>query len=1031
MLINEDLKKIFGAKYYQKMCNYIEVIQNVINSYDVVIFMARKAYCLYLALKDNDLILHNSNCVILSSRAVTYNGIDFSNKKVAIIEDVVILGEALSEAINEQKMKNIQPDIYMLACSSEFSLKKADFCNKFNSASIMEKNDLLELATLITNYIIYEMIPYNTDYPTYVFEFSHREEINQYFNKHNLFLITDLIHCKNHSITEGVIMIDNETFDCFLPKEMLEDSIFKIRVYIDYYKRTCYLTPIVIFSQFKKVDLENMFTNVFSDNYSALIELDNSDETILKNKLRILCYTMANSMLFECFHDIKSHFSLKKISSEQELFSIELLKNNDLLTFSDCSIKEEQIHIDENELYNSLGYAYDLLINNFKLSFDSNFKSDYISFQDIKQRVSIVINEPHKVKVLSSLILDVFIDNGVVVPRIKLDQDYILRMFKFGEVAKLTANDFVLFAMVLSEYSDGIKRGLDKTEIEKISVIFFRRYNNNFNVEDNEAEAFRICYSKFGPRISSSDVQYSISQGQALSDILIENNYITRKEDKFDVCPVSQEEEKNKVNKLQRSMFTGKLKNLYEYYILAQKTYPENGVFKYINSYIRLLTLLSIGGEEQDKLLSLIAEVDLIKCKTISKHNTLFIVATALNSIIDGVLSGIWKFCCYNNDSLQEIFKLLLKDKNECKDNKENDMRLYSIDIFLEIVASEKPLIENAFFFEIGQFLYDVAIFNMYLCKYINFKIHDDYKRTPYKNCFNTGIATDINEYYKEKFACNKTDELEIFIFENIKRIDNISCKLLDKFHIYNTTMSLQCETFSDCIVIFSNKQNNKVENNYPDLITHQYNNALIIPLKEENKKFVLNRICNSLNDVNTKALYYSSNDENILFYSTGTNYFGKKFIEGINCAIRFAQKNITPIFSKELLILPKEDFTIGEFSTGEFSFKYNEKISYLDGRNIYKYNFKEKKSMNVTTLIVNGTMYNVEQVSGDFNLLHDQCTDATIQEQIKRAKEATEKKDVSKLQNCLTWLKENAFDFIKEVGTGVLIELINSGITQ
>ena len=763
--------------------------------------------------------------------------------------------------------------------------------------------------------------------------------------------------------------------------------------------------------------------NVFSDTYDFLFDFKNDESTMLKNKLRILCYTLANSMLLECLPELNEQFNLKKISSEEELFSIKLLKRNALPIVTNLT-KENRIHINEIEIYNSLGYAYDLLINNFNLTINSEFKVNYISFDNIKEKIGIVVKDPLKIKILGSLILDVFIDNGVIVPRVKFNDNHLVRIFKFGEVAKLTANDFVMFAMVLAQYSNLLKRGLDKTEIEKVSVIFFRRYNNNFNLENNEAEAFRICYSKFGPRISSSDVQYSISQGQALTDILIESGFITKIGDKYDVCPLSQREELNNVNQLQRSLFTGKLQKLNEYYLLAQKTYTNNEVFKYINSYIRLLTLISIGGSKQDKLLSLIAEVDLIKSRTISKHEDLSIVANVLNSIIDGVLSGVWKYYCYKNNGLQDIFKLICEVSME-------ENKMYAIDIFLEIVASEECIVEENFFFEIGQFLYDVALFNMCLCKYINTKVHEDYSRLPYKHCLNTKMFNDILEKYKQIFSSEKKDEIEHFIFNHIKKIDNTSCRLMDKYHVYNATLSLQCETFSECVVIFNYEQNDIVEKTFPDLQTYKYESLLIIPFKKENKEFVLNQICKTLDSVNIKALYYSSNDEDIVLYSTPTDLYGKKFIEEIQNAVKFVYKNIQPARSKEFLVLPKKEFTARGFCVEDFSFEYVEQITFSNERNIYKYNFKEKKSMNVTTLIVNGNMYNVEQVSGDFNLLYDKCTDTTIQEQIKTAKEATEKKDVSKLQACLTWLKENAFDFIKEVGTGVLIELINSGITQ
>lgn len=1023
VIVNQDLKKIFGVKYYQKICNYVETIQNVIDTHDIVVFMARKAYCLYKALQSNNLISNNNKCTILSSRAVTYNGIDFSNKKVAIIEDVVILGESLFEIVNEKNIGNARLSIYILACSENFMLKtKNNESNiKFYTSLILDSNELLELATLITNYIIYKMVPYNADYPAYYFEFSNYGELIQCFKEYNICFITELVHCKNDHIIEGVIPVNDDVLCEGLSKEIANESIFKIRVYIDLKENICYLIPIVIFSTLSLADLDKIYTKMFSNHYDEIV-CHNYDEHITsKNKLRVLCYSLAKIMLFSYLRKIIEKYDFNKKSLEDELFGFEFFDNSNSIVKINMSI-ENQIEIDDLVLYNSLGYAYDLLINNLDMESNSTFRTDYISIDDIKERINTVENDPDKLKLLSSLILDVFIDNGVIVPRIEFNENCISRIFKFGEVAKLTAHDFVLFAIVLGEYSDSIKRMLDKTEIEKVSVIFFRNFNNNFDVENNEAEAYRICYSKFGPRISSSNLQYSVSQGQALIDLLISYNYFEKKGEKYNVVQLNQDEKYNKVKNFSRTLFVNKLQKLYEFYVSAQRTKPDSELFEYISSYIRLLTLISIGNNERDRLLSLIAEVDLIKSRTLSKHEDLSIIINKFNSVIDGVLSGIWKYFCYQKEELlNEMLNLM------CSASKE-DNALLAIDIFWEMETSGDDIVQKKFFREIGEFLYDVAIFNYYLCKFTNSKLHEDYGMSPYKHFLKAKYFNDIHKKYIDIFSRNKSD-IEEFIYQHIKEIDKISHSILDKYHIYDSTSSLIYETYSECVAIFNFNDNNKVEKDYQDLRTYVHNNVVIIPCEKHNKEYVLNRICGTLDDVDIKVLYYADNDNNALLCSASSTFYGEKFLEGIHNTISFIQKNTCSSSANEIFILPKKEFERKEFHTEKISFEYVEKYNYQDDNYIYKYYIKETEKMNVTNMYILGNMYNIEQIAGDLNMLQEKCDNLEIQKCLQNAQEAAKNKDTTKLQECFKWLGENAFDFVKNVGTSLLVDLIKGGL--
>ena len=251
---------------------------------------------------------------------------------------------------------------------------------------------------------------------------------------------------------------------------------------------------------------------------------------------------------------------------------------------------------------------------------------------------------------------------------------------------------------------------------------------------------------------------------------------------------------------------------------------------------------------------------------------------------------------------------------------------------------------------------------------------------------------------------------------DHIIEIDNKSNKLLDEFKIFDTISSLNYQTYTECIALFDMDNGDSFDICYQDMRTYKFKNILIIPIEKQNKKYILDRICSSFNN------------DNIMLHSANDIFYGTKFLDEINNVVNYIRKNFQSIISKELLILPKKDFDGRGLQTEKFLFDYVEKTSYQDKRTIYKYYFREDMKMNVTNMYIFGNMYNIEQLSGDLNTVSENCENPEVKKYIQEAKEAIEKKDESKLKKCLKWLGEHAIELIKDVGAGVLVELIAKG---
>lgn len=74
------LTDVFAGDYLRAVTAHVGRIQNILDEYDIAIFMARKAICFYEALKNNNEI-EPTNCRVVSSRIIYYNTLETYREK--------------------------------------------------------------------------------------------------------------------------------------------------------------------------------------------------------------------------------------------------------------------------------------------------------------------------------------------------------------------------------------------------------------------------------------------------------------------------------------------------------------------------------------------------------------------------------------------------------------------------------------------------------------------------------------------------------------------------------------------------------------------------------------------------------------------------------------------------------------------------------------------------------------------------------------------------------------------------------------
>jgi len=188
-----DFFDLFPPEYRNLILRYKSTLLQIFQEYQVVIFIARKAVCFYKALVIGGYIDRPINCEIISSRALTYNIVkNFIGKKVIVVEDVMIKGASLNNAMKLLYKGNIKADVYIMA-RSKIEKNETDLFKNLNiikTYTEMAKEDIYQLSKHIADFIEASMCPYNIDQPIYSISCSDEKLLMDFLEKYNLIDIT-------------------------------------------------------------------------------------------------------------------------------------------------------------------------------------------------------------------------------------------------------------------------------------------------------------------------------------------------------------------------------------------------------------------------------------------------------------------------------------------------------------------------------------------------------------------------------------------------------------------------------------------------------------------------------------------------------------------------------------------------------------------------------------------------------------------------------------------------------------------------
>lgn len=817
----KEIFNLFPSEYRDLILRYKKDLEQIFRDYQVVIFMARKAICFYKSLTISGFIDKPKTCEIYSSRILTYNIKDrFKGKRVIVVDDVMIKGGSLSKALKILHNNHITSDVYIMArpqIENEDILKNVNIIDTFAEIT---REDTLQFSKYIANFIESNMCPYNIDQPVYNFSNFDDCSISDFVKKHKLVDISSELQSK-HNIKSYVLKIPNAFFtDSFL-SEYIE--LCKIRfLYGKYNGNSIFLAiPFVLLGEIEKEKLKVAFSKYDNSKLHEFIYNEN-EQISCENQLKILHYILA-SELMRAFTEYYKIEHIQRLNSNDDfIFSQNILNLINCVKnpFDFSNICNEVCYDYAFKKNEYLGHTFDFLYSdnmrytNYKNSDNEKIDSELLILSKLKKYISFVTKKPIDELVFSDII-DSLIDKGLIIPSIiHGSNNTIIRAYKCGEVYALNKEHFRLFTYALCQYLIGIGHSrLQKTEFEKLCVLFFREAIHGgilkYGESKGEIDEYSICYSKFGPRVSTSKPIYSANETSTLATKLLNLNHIEVEDVIIETPDLIDDEGANDVKRVENAKqiafyqvneitkdeinnneWTDVADSFAKKYKIIYKNIfnSENGEILFdevrnmhMRNYIEFLVMLSIGLSKKEQLLSLLAEIYLVDSVEIygDIHQILF----QYNRIFDGLISGMWKYMCYK----QEIHPL-----KKVLDNLSNDDKTETLGVLIsDIINSNRDIDKNEYIEpmidEAGKLIFSIAYSIWFMSKKYNvtYKIRGQVLDLP--------TQKQREFYYKELKELRKSIEEQISVSDKAQDIQTLLHLKTDATQIinkYNTEIS-------------------------------------------------------------------------------------------------------------------------------------------------------------------------------------------------------------------------------------------------
>jgi TIR domain len=496
---------------------------------DILVFMARKAACLYYCL--GELKLTHTDAICTSDLALEGDLSWLKGKRVTLIDDTLITGTTLYLMSQKLKKAGVDSLNIMILCADKDNWCR-DLVDPIKPYILTESYEVTNFSSQLVRAIGMLPRPYLIDFPLFEFIRLPGHSLDPVLSATGWEVddVTSIIQKRTGASSITVTPSDHtvRSFDQRLGWKCSEFAqLIKLRLYT---KRTpqkkkgkyfhfCRVLPIVAFDPLAIDDL-NRIWDIFESNLGENATKLGEILTNSKQRLRVLQYFCATNLFQIWMADIRKICGPDpiqfQIDSHQISFCfppsvqniiIELLQNTTIYPLNGVP------KIFKNRLPNRPSFetesrftAFDLPGIQAKLTepFEMQFMQrelparrlvkkygksafDRTEYKDLINRLNQGISLPELRDSLSclgdtkyaksfvSMFIDDAIDRGVAVPIIVDDGNYIYRAFRHGEDVKFTEIEERLICIMIKEFSCTLDQiNFSKIIIEKLIVLLIK-----------------------------------------------------------------------------------------------------------------------------------------------------------------------------------------------------------------------------------------------------------------------------------------------------------------------------------------------------------------------------------------------------------------------------------------------------------------------------------------------------------------------------------------------------------------------------
>lgn len=372
------MEKFFNGELKVQIMKYCKRLEAIRKEYDVLVFMARKSICFYDALMLNgEISTINSDVVITtSSRVLSYDCEFLRNKKIALIDDIVLRGNTLRETISFLQEKGIDGfDVYYIA-SQKSENENLKIVDEFLKEPILEltNSEILMLSNAITGYISASACSYNVDYPMFYMDSACDDFFEEYIQKNNCTRVPSY-SSGNNTYMYVQNFSSEKYFEQFVLDELNalktknNEAILKLRIFYrkECEKRKVVVIPIIVLPELNAEQIQTIFRSITSSDLHEMVKNTDSKKEIA-NMLSVIQYILSYQLFVSIFESAEQFKFEYGINNQNYIFPypynesvLECLHKCE--TVPSSNIKDVEVIDDFFELSEVYRYFFDFIGN--------------------------------------------------------------------------------------------------------------------------------------------------------------------------------------------------------------------------------------------------------------------------------------------------------------------------------------------------------------------------------------------------------------------------------------------------------------------------------------------------------------------------------------------------------------------------------------------------------------------------------------------------------------------------------------------